>query len=326
MEQAVEMNQMQPQQPELPALNPVTKDLPKPLNDEMVRNAVIAAEQAGSDVVDLTQTTQTPAAPAPAVPDAPKVVVPEKFQKSDGTVDVDKLKASTKQLDEAIQQKEKTIEDYVAEYREKEKQFRNLPSNPDVIRQRYVEQPAAQQAPAVPQTAPQEDLNAIRARLAQDLQANPVDTIVDLIHAINEKQMEPLLKDHEARQQAERDEAVRRNLAEIAKEDRRVLQPHVFEAVNQELNSDRAYWGLKNPHKAAWLAVKERLHLGDQTPPAQPSRTASPILGGGTPPPVPSASGPASARQLLNAIGKAQNAEERLALEEQIRALLARMD
>lgn len=333
----LEMNPTQPQTQEPPPFKSVTEDLAKPLDDQMVRNAIAAAEQAGTDVVDLTQqTAQTPPEPAPVVPaPTPKVDVPAKFQKPDGTVDVDKLKASTKQLDEAIQQKqivvEKTVDDYLAEYREKEKQFHSIPSNPDVIRQQAAQQaPPPAPAPQAPAPAinqqPGEDPAALKARIAQDLQVDPVATIIDLIHVVGQKQVEPLLQDHQARIQQERDNAIRRNISEIATQDRRILNPQVFEEVNRELNSDPAYWRLKNPHKAAWLEVKERLRLGDPSQPAQPGRPTAPILGGGTPPPVPSASGHVTPRALIGAIGEAKTADERSALEQQIRSLLGNMD
>jgi hypothetical protein len=56
--------------------------------------------------------------------------------------------------------------------------------------------------------------------------------------------------------------------------------------VNQVLDEEPGMMRLKNPHKAAWNEVKERLRLGEaNTSPAQPSNV-TPTLGGGAPPSV----------------------------------------
>jgi hypothetical protein len=91
-------------------------------------------------------------------------------------------------------------------------------------------------------------------------------------------------------EEREKAEATRLNLQALASRDARILREDVFAAVNAKLQSDPDLWRLKNPHKAAWLEVKEEMRLGEPLPvPAQPSR-ASPVLGGGTPPSAPSSS------------------------------------
>src|ERR1041384_810819 len=99
------------------------------------REAFVAAEKnVGMDgIVDpnavLTQSTTQP------------IEVPEKFKTPTGEVDVEKLKTSTKQLDEAIQTKEQklqevdksmSVDDLVKHYNESYKKFRGLP-NPEKV-------------------------------------------------------------------------------------------------------------------------------------------------------------------------------------------------
>lgn len=317
----------------------VTENLAPPMDDATVRRMVMEAEKAGEDVAGATsaqtfpQGVTDPLAAAPAAPPD----VPAKFLKPDGSVDVDKLKTSTEQLNEGIQQKqqvqEKTVEDYIREYKEKERQFHSMPSNPDVIRRQLDSQaapipapPPAQPVGAVPPPQlPDNDLAALRQKIAEDLRVDPVGTIVDLVKAVSQKELEPFNREREERAQAARDESIRRNLAEIAATDRRILDPQVFQAVTQELNQDPGYRNLRNPHLAAWAVVKERMRLGVAQP-AQPSRPPSPILGGGTPPPAPSASGAVTPRALMGAIPQAKNPQELAALEQQIRGMIAQLD
>ena len=113
--------------------------LPKggaPLDDAAVREAIGRAESAGQDPLSLTlsdlaqgQTQNPVSSEALKAPE-----VPQKFLKPDGGVDVEKLQASTRQLGEVLKDKEtavqKTVEDYLREYRELETRFKGLP-NPD---------------------------------------------------------------------------------------------------------------------------------------------------------------------------------------------------
>lgn len=262
--------------------------------DDQVRAAIAQAEAEGRDPEAL-RVSELPQGPvsSPAQPDTSKAPeVPPKFLKPDGVVDVEKLKASTEQLDEAIKQKEsklevvnRTIEDYVREYQDKEVKFKSLP-NPERLAASLPTPAVAPtaQIPMNPQLMPDEQVRQI---LENDYRQNPLATTAQLIQIAIEKEMEPLKRQ-------ERLEAVRRNLTELARKDFRVLDPQIYAAINAKLDSDPDYWKLKNPHKAAWLDVKDELRLGDLAPQgtsqAQPSRPPSPILGGGVPPSAPSSS------------------------------------
>ena len=268
---------------------------PVKLDKAAVRAATIEAARQGLDpfemvVGDLTQ-GQTPV-PQKAVQAEPPVEVPEKFKKPNGEVDVEKLKASTERLDEAIEKKEqalnKTIDDYVKAHREKEVKFRNLP-NPEKL-----EAKLQAQAP-VPPPVPI-DPNVVRARIEQDFERDKIGTLSDLVDIIVSqkigKAVEPLHQDLEQVRLDRQDRQLRANLQELVDRDPRVLNPKIFAAITAKLDEKPSYWNTENPHETAWLKVKDELRLGD--PPsgvsAQPSRSPSPILGGGTPPPAPSSS------------------------------------
>lgn len=280
------------------------------LSDAAVREAIARAEAEGRNPVDLTisdlaqGSTPNPANVQPAAATVAKTspAVPEKFLKTDGEVDVEKLQASTKALDEAIQNKseklQKTIDDYLEEYRAKEKQYREMP-NPDKL--------AAQLPPAMPtQTEPVGLTDQqLRQKLAEDFQRDFVGTTADLIDVIVRKKLEERIKPIEEPikhiENERKESRVRENIKKLAAEDPRVLDPKVFEAINVKLRSEPELWNLKNPHKSAWLEIKEELRLGE--PPkgvqAQPSRAPSPILGGGTPPSTPSSSSQTDPRSVL---------------------------
>lgn len=124
----------------------------------------------------------------------------------------------------------------------------------------------------------------LEAAIRQDYNSDPVLTTSRLIEVAIEKRMEPVFR-------KEKEDSVRSNIAALAQKDARVLNPEVFKAINDKLVSDPDLWKLKNPHKAAWLEVKEELRLGEPgTVHAQPSRMLTPVLGGGTPPSTPSTS------------------------------------
>lgn len=316
---AVEAVQEQPQPTsQLPNTVSPTQDKAPVLDDASVRAAIAAAEAQGQDADNLTIEALSQAAQA-------KSEVPEKFLKTDGEVDVEKLKASTRQLDEAIQQKEqkieKTVEDYLAEYREKEKKFRTLP-NPERLRS----QPNPAPAPTASESL---DLppDQARQKILQDLQANPVDTIIDLIKIVKEKDDSELRSTFEDIKREKHEQKVRENIADLAKRDPRVLQAEIFAAISAKLESDPELWKLKNPHKAAWLEVKEELRLGEPaTVQAQPSKIPSPILGGGTPPPAPSSQGVVSPRSITAAMGQVnfKDKKEVQAVESAMRELFSR--
>jgi len=248
------------------------------LSDDAVRQALANAEKNGQDPMSAKlsdlDSLQTPV----VVQEQPKLDVPQKFLTPDGVVDVEKITASTRQLDEAIQKKEeavKSVEDYLAEYREKESKFRNMP-NPQKL---------AATAPVIQETHPSNMTDAeLEAAIRQDYNSDPVLTTSRLIEVAIEKRMEPVFR-------KEKEDSVRSNIAALAQKDARVLNPEVFKAINDKLVSDPDLWKLKNPHKAAWLEVKEELRLGEPgTVHAQPSRMLTPVLGGGTPPSTPSTS------------------------------------
>lgn len=287
---------------------PAFQPAPEKLDMATVRAATLKAAGQGIDpfsmtVGDLNQ-GQAPVPPKAQV--EPPVEVPEKFKKPTGEVDVEKLKASTERLDEAIQKKEadlqKSVDDYVKAYKEKEAKFKNLP-NPAKLNA------GLEQVPATPAPAQAPlDMNQLRAQIAQDLQRDYVGTTFDLIDiAVNRRlsqEIAPLKQDAEELRIERQDRQLRSNLQDLAEKNPIIMNEKVFNAIQNKLQESPELWTLKNPHKAAWLEVKDEMRLGDVPSgnAAQPSRTLSPILGGGTPPPAPSSSdGTVSVDTLLEA-------------------------
>lgn len=251
-----------------------------PLDDAAVRQAIESAEANNIDPTSITMQDFAQAQSAPAQVSTPATVeVPQKFLKPDGAVDVDKIQASTRQLDEAIQKKEeavKTAEDYMREYNEMQKKFHSLPNAEKTLAS--LPQPAPIQQ--IPQS--QQDYEEIVRR---DYAVDPLGTTTRLLNLMLEAKFQPIVE-------KEKTEATRQNIQKLAEKDPRFLQN--FDAVNEKLRSDPDLWKLKDPHKAAWLDVKEELRLGEPSKAqALPSRP-SPVLGGGTPPSAPSSSGYAS--------------------------------
>lgn len=319
-----------------------------------IANAAEAAgDQTGDSVVTVPQKgvpTQTPSTsqatlPNPNALSKPPVVTqaaapetpqpqaqiappgtPEKFLKPDGTVDEEKLLASSKQLDAAIEQKQLSVEEMVAEYKAKEAQFRGLPNpnNPDSIaRLAQAQQQVQQQMPAAqiqqPQVVPNQQ--ALQQQILQDLNRDPIGTIVDIVKSVTSTENKPLHDFVTTLKEQQKDQGMKNNLMALVKEDPRVANPAVYQAVLAEIQADPGYLQLRNPYKAAWNEVKARLRLGDAPIPAQPSKTASPILGGGTPPPVPSTSGGYSPQTIGAAIGMAKPGDEMARLEAELRNL-----
>lgn len=247
---------------------------PEPLLDEnQVRQAISNAVANNQDPQSITMQdfaqvpTQTP--------------VPQKFLKTDGTVDVDKLQASTKQLDEAIQKKQELVQKSVDDYLDMERKFRSLPNAEKLAAQ----VPAISPIPLAPipqgQLTPQQQEEIVR----RDYAADPLGTTTRLLDLMLQAKFQPI-------EERNRIEERRSNIQKIAEKDPRILQSEYFDAVNAKLQADPDLWRLKNPHKAAWLEVKEEMRLGEPVAgqvQAHPSRP-SPILGGGTPPSVPSSS------------------------------------
>lgn len=297
-------------------ISATTQDQPS-LEEAVVRAAVMRAE--GIEETVAAPAAQTP----PTAPEAPPAQsssdVPKKFLNNDGTVDVEKLQASTRQLDAGTQEKTLSIDEMVAQYREKERQFRALPRQQHVVAQ--VAEQAVQAAP-VPQAVPQ-DQTAILQQIQQDYQRDPVGTIIDIVKVMTEQQLKPAKTFMEQVQEQQRDAAIRENLADLARADPRVANPAIYGEIVKQLDSDPGYLKLKNPHKTAWNDVKARLRLGDTQAPAQPSRPSAPILGGGIPPPVPSTSGASSPENVAIAIKQMSNPKELAAVESELRRLFA---
>jgi hypothetical protein len=289
----VETLRESPQTASQPAFQPEPK-----LEERQVRAAMQQAVQSGIDPFKLTvgdMESGLEGFQRKAQAETP-VEIPEKFKTPTGEVDVEKLKASTERLDEAIQQKEAKLQDvgnFVEEqlraYKEKEKVLRNMP-NPDRLAAQIMPTPV----PTVPLAPQQMSDDQLEQLIAQDLQKNPVKTIAQLVKLGIQQEMAPLNEDR-------RDNAIRTNLKQLAEKDVRVVE-HIA-AINAKLDADPDLWKLKNPHKAAWLEVKEDMRLGEPTSQvqAQPSRPSAPILGGGTPPPTPSLSEQRTSFETLNA-------------------------
>jgi hypothetical protein len=306
---------------------------PPALDESAVRAAVMKAEAEGKEVADITAQTSGLDRIVPVIsPTASQTQTPQdipaKFVNPDGTVDVQKITDSTKQLDAGIEKKQLTIEEALAQYKERERQFRTMPSSPEQV-QRYVQQQAQAQPPAPVQPAYQPPAPAqlppdqLQAQLIQEYQRDPIGTMADLTKVLIAQQQKPVMDFIERLREQERDNGVRNNLQTLAQEDPRVLHPLVYAEIVKEMDNDPGYRHLKNPHKAAWNEVKGRLRLGDVQTPAQPSRTATPILGGGTPPPVPSsASGTPTPQNLLQAIGQMKSPDEQARVEAEIRRLM----
>jgi hypothetical protein len=253
------------------------------LDDAQVRAALMQAEANNQDpqTVTMTDFAQGLTAPAPKAPE-----VPQKFLKTDGAVDVEKIQASTRQLDEAIQKKEEAINKSIEDYLKAEQKFRNMP-NPEKV---AANMPPTPVAPVAPMAQPN-----FEEVIRRDFQADQLATMVRLNQMMIEQAMAPM-------KQREQIESTRSNLQELASKDARILREDVFAAINAKLEAEPELRRLKNPHKAAWLEVKEEMRLGDvpQGTQAQPSRPLSPVLGGGTPPSAPSSSVPQTQDVLSN--------------------------
>lgn len=279
----------QPEPPQ-PGTQPAFQPVPQ-LDEATVRAAVMAAEASGEDP---TKVRIRDMAQAPAQSEPKPVEVPEKFKKPNGEVDVEKLNASTKQIDEAIQKKQddlqdvgKFVEEQLRAYKEKERQLRTMP-NPSRIAAQVAPPPPA---PVTPQEVSNEQLEAM---INQDIRNNPARTIAELVQAAIRRELEPINED-------KRDGRIRNNLKELAEQDPRVIQN--IAAINAKLDESPELRNLKNPYKSAWLEVREDLRLGGLTQaPTQPSNAVAPVLGGGTPPPAPSSlSGTIDVNSLLAA-------------------------
>lgn len=295
-DQTITLSQEQPPESSQPAHQPSDVKLDK----ATVRAATIEAAKQGLDpfsmtVGDLNQ-GQVPVSQKSVQGESP-VEVPEKFKKPTGEADVEKLKASTRQIDEAIQKKEaelqKSVDDYVKAYKEKEKKLRQE-LGPAVSS--LQKETAALSAPVQAPQAPQLTMEQLRARIAEDMKQDYIGTTMDLINiAVSQRlsqEIAPLKQDAEELRIERQDRQLRANLSELVEKNPQILHPTVFAAITAKLDANPKLWNLDNPHEFAWLKVKDELRLGDAPSgvSAQPSKPPSPILGGGTPPPAPSSS------------------------------------
>ncbi|HXC61206.1 MAG TPA: hypothetical protein VNV63_00905 [Nitrospiria bacterium] len=253
----------------------------------------------------------------PPVPPTPAPAsIPQKFMKPDGTVDEDKLKASSERLNEVVEQKQKTVDELLLEYQEREKKLHSLGQQKAEIQA---------QMPPVPPPVPvqqQSDPQQLQQRIMQDYQQNPLDTTIKLAEAIAATKVAPILQRFEQDEEQRRLAGMRQNVANLAQSDPRFLDPRLNAMVNQVLDEDPQMMRLKNPHKAAWNEVKERLRLGEPNQvQAQPSN-AMPTLARGAPPSVSTLSGPLSpqsARQVSQQVSP--YSPEGKAFEEQLKEL-----
>ncbi len=203
------------QEPPIAEVNPL-KDLSPQLNDGDVRAAIANAEANGIDALSLKlsdlEAKEPAKTPAPQSETKPALEIPEKFKKPDGEVDVEKLKTSTRQLDEALQKKEeklqKTVEEMYAEYKAKEKKLSSTPNAEKLA--------ASAAAPVAP--PPPVDLVQLKARILQDMQSDPVGAITELIDIISERKLEPVKSHMEQTAEERRDNAIRANIRALAEE------------------------------------------------------------------------------------------------------------
>lgn len=271
------------QEPPIAKVNPL-KDLTPQMDENAVRAAIAEAEARGIDPLSLKLSEMD---------SVKKEVDPnvEKFKKTDGEVDVEKLKASTERLNEVVQKKEqaiqevqkeavpnKTIEEMLADYKALQKKNSQLP-NPQKLAA------AVKPAPELPADPNQLTDEQLEQLVNADIQKNPAKVIAEFNRILLERALHPILEER-------KDNTVKDNLKSLASKDPRVTEPQYWDAIQKELASDPGYWTRKDPHKAAWLEVKDRLQLGEPNKAlAQPSKIPSPVLGGGTPPASPSSLG-----------------------------------
>lgn len=319
---------------------PVTEGQPAPtppadftnvpaLSDADVRRAIEQAESKGIDPNALTvsemadfQKTENPAKPADSQrispdqvfnPNAVRLEVPDQFRGKDGEADVEKIKASTEELQKATKEKEeaiqKSVDDYLKEYKEAHTKFRNTP-NPEKFEQRLREQ-----APPT-QTAGLND-QQLREMIMNDYRVDPIGTTAQLIDAAIARHLEPFSEE-------KRERSLRANVESLAKNDPRVLDSKIYRAINAELQENPKLWNLDNPYEYAYLKVKDRLRLGEapaRGTQAPPSRPPSPVLGAGAPPSSPSPSEYKAPKAVLETLDIRDRKQEALGDEMLRRAL-----
>jgi len=293
---------------------------PAPTADEeaQLRQMFQDAAQKGLELTDqITVPAPIVGQPKPQAP-APTIPVPEKFKTPEGTVDEEKLKASSKQLDAAIEGKQKSIDEMLSEYKAKEKFHQELAQKKAELNKQVPQQATV---PIIPPPNPQDPQMAqIHQQILADMQRDPVGTTIMLNQAIVQKEIAPLLERLRQEDEVKRDGNLRDNLAKLAQDDPRILNPQYFAVVNQIIDEDPGIMRLKNPHKAAWNEAKERLRLGEASQPQARPSIPNPTLGGGAPPSVSTLPGPQSPQTLYNqAVSVKPYTDEGKAFEEKLR-------
>jgi hypothetical protein len=302
------------QPPKFTASQSALAPMPTANEEAQLRQMFLDADKQGIDLNDRIN-IPAPVVGQPVVAPVATTLVPEKFKTPEGTVDEDKLKASSKQLDVAIEGKQKSIDEILSEYKTKEKQFAELSQKKSELQKQTSSLPIAPMAPPPPPTDPQ--MAQIHQQLLADMQRDPVGTSIMLNQAIVQKEIGPLLERLRQDDEARRDSSMREGLARLAQDDPRILNPQYFAVVNQILDEDPGMMRLKNPHKVAWNEAKERLRLGEQARPSTPT----PTLGGGAPPSVSTLPGPVSQQALASQAGAINPySDEGKAFEERLRA------
>lgn len=285
------------------------------------------------DTLDDTVTHQAPIQeqpkPNPIVNQQPQTPaqVPQKFLKPDGTVDEEKLKTSSENLGKAIEQKQKSIDEMLAEYKANEEKLRQTGVQANNLKQALqppISEPPPQQVPTVMnQNIPPDQIRAQLLRLQQD---DPIAFAVEIARHVARKEAQDIAKPaldvtgQLAEQQ--RDAQMRSNLLALAEKDPRIQDPALYQEFINELNSDPAYLRLRNPQNAAWNEVKERLRLGELNGSAQPSKMSSPVLGRGVPPSVSSLPQPLTPQTLNDQVRTVNPlSEDGRAMEQAMREL-----
>jgi hypothetical protein len=317
---------------EPPKFVPSTEGNTPPMDDNAVRAIFAKAASEGIDDLNAVVPLSAPMGePSPAITSSqPTLDVPAKFKLPDGTVDEEKLKASTTRLNEVVETKAKTVDELAKEYKDLQAKLGLLGREEGKLKQEIVTQSQVQSQPLSPVPAPMiqpnQDMEAIRQQLLQLQQNDPIAFAVEIARHVARKEATdvagPALQMVQASLEQGRDNQIRGNIAALAESDPRILQ-HYGE-VTKELESDPAYFRLKNPHKAAWNEVKERMRLGEapQRVPAQPSMAPSPTLGRGSPTPVSGLSQPMSPQSLAQQANTVNPySDEGRRFEEQMREL-----
>lgn len=272
-----------------------TEGLPPPMDDNAVREIFAKAAQEGKDFNSDVSIPVPSGQPIERRVSEVPPVVPQKFQKPDGTADEEKIKASSAQLDEALKKIEpsKTVEEILADYNAKQKAYKLK-----TMELKAGDNPFPASAPIMPTENLPPDMQVVRAQLLQLQQTDPIAFAVEIARAVSRKEATdiaaPALEVAQTVRDQARDGNLRANISKLAESDPRFLQ--LYGEVTKELdNPNENYFALKNPHKAAWNEVKERLRLGEppvRTTPAQPSMNPSLTLRGGSPTPVSQLSAP----------------------------------